>query len=262
MATLRAIFRIARVKSSFLAFLAILLPTYVATGNLARSIERAIPMLFINFCLYIANDLDDMEKDCINHPERPLPQGHLSTSSAAALYFISLAIAFLATSSYIEPQVAWVYYLFTILMVSYRFIVEFLPTTKAFYIAVVVVVPVLIIAPIYPDTPRLYTVAGATFFHFLGREICMNVLDRQGDPPSLFHRLTDKSQAAVAFASMSVSVMLLTTQVQGWRQAVVVGMLAILLAAAGFLWFRRPSAYKQVLSITRIQMLVGIFFLL
>jgi geranylgeranylglycerol-phosphate geranylgeranyltransferase len=261
MGTLRAILRIARIEGSFLAFLAVFLPIYASTGHMAGSVERGIPILFICICAFIANDLDDLEKDRINHPERPLPRGYLSPTFATVLYFVSLGIALLSTSSYVERRTAWVYYLFTIIMISYRFIVEYLPTTKAFYIAVAVVIPVLVIAPVYPDRLRLYTVAGAAFFHVLGREICMNILDRLGDPHSFFHRFTEKSQATVAFASMGVGVILLTIQVKTPGDGFAVALFTILLAIAGFYWFRR-SEHKRAVSITKIQMLVGLYFLI
>jgi 4-hydroxybenzoate polyprenyltransferase len=261
MVTLRAILRIARIEGSLLAFLAVFLPIYARTGDVVGSVEKGIPILFICSCAFIANDLDDQEKDCINHPERPLPSGHLSPTSATVLYFASLGIALLSTSAYVELRTTWVYYLFTIIMISYRFIIEYLPTAKAFYIAVATVIPALIIAPVYPDRHRLYTVAGAAFFHILGREICMNILDRHGDPRSFFHRFTETSQAAVAFASMAIGLMLLTTQVVRPDHMFVMIVFAVLLAVAGFYWFRR-SEFKRAISITKFQMLVGLYFLI
>src|SRR5215212_9524095 len=112
MVTLRSILKIARVEGSFLAFLAVFIPIYASTGQMVGSVERGIPILFICICAFIANDLDDLEKDCINHPERPLPRGYLSPTFASVLYFASLGIALLSTSSYVELRSAWVYYLF------------------------------------------------------------------------------------------------------------------------------------------------------
>jgi 4-hydroxybenzoate polyprenyltransferase len=260
MVTLWSILQIARIEGSFLAFLAVFLPIYASTGQIAGSVKRAIPVLFICICAFIANDLDDLEKDCINHPERPLPRGDLSPTFATVLYFLSLGIALLLTSSYVEPQVAGVYYLFTIIMISYRFIIEYLPTSKALYIAVANVLPVLIIAPVYPDRSRLYAVAGAAFFHVLGREICMNVTDMPGDPHSFFHRFTEKSQAIVAFAIMGVGVIILATQVETLGHGLAVALSTILLAIAGFHWFKR-SEFERFVSITKLQMLVSLYLL-
>lgn len=261
MVTLRAILQIVRIEGSLLAFLLVFLPIYASTGYIADSVGRSIPVLFICICTFVANDLDDVEKDRINHPERPLPRGYLSPTFATILYFISLGIALLLTSSYIEPRTVWVYYVFTIVMISYRFIVEYLPTSKAFYIAVAAVIPALIIAPVYPDKPRLYTVAGAAFFHVLGREMCMNILDMLGDPYSFFHRFTEKSQAIFAFASMGVSVILLMTQIDTIEHGFAVALFTILLVVAGFYWFKR-SEFGRVLTITKIQMLVGLYVLI
>jgi geranylgeranylglycerol-phosphate geranylgeranyltransferase len=260
MVTLRAILQIARIEGSLLAFFAVFLPIYASTGHMAASIERGIPIFFICICAFIANDLDDLEKDRINHPERPLPRGYLSPTFATVLYFVSLGTALLLTSSYVEPRTAWAYYLFTIIMISYRFIIEHLPTSKALYIAIANVVPVLIIAPVYPNRLRLYAVAGAAFFHVLGREICMNVTDMPGDPHSFFHRFTEKSQAIAAFAIMGVGVIILATQVETLGHGLAVALFTILLAIAGFYWFKR-SEFERFVSITKLQMLVGLYLL-
>lgn len=81
MQTLRAILRLTQVDSSMLSFLAIFLPLSVRTKDLGLSFSRAIPLLFTGMCTFIANDLNDIEKDRVNHPERPLPVRHLTPNS-------------------------------------------------------------------------------------------------------------------------------------------------------------------------------------
>jgi len=204
--------------------------------------------------------LDDIEKDRINHPERPLPTGAISATFASVLYFGSLGLALLFTSIDINSGTAWVYYFFAILMISYRFITEYLPTAKALYIAIAAVIPMLIITPIYPHRVRLYIFAGATFFHILGREMSMNVLDRRGDPRSFFHRFTERSQGIVSFASMAVGLTLLTILAGNRKDFIVVAVLAILLAVAVFYWFIR-SERKRAVLVTKLQMLIALALL-
>lgn len=93
--------------SSVLAFLAIFLPLLVRTGNLAQSLGRAIPLLFVYMCAFIANDLDDVEKDRVNHPERSLPAGYVTPAVAAILYFACLALALFSTRHYVTPGLAF-----------------------------------------------------------------------------------------------------------------------------------------------------------
>src|SRR5258708_12507403 len=79
-----------RLDSSVLGFLAIFFPLLVRTNDFTLSFRRAIPLLFICICTFTANDLDDVERDRVNHPDRPLPAGHLNPSFAVVLYFSSL----------------------------------------------------------------------------------------------------------------------------------------------------------------------------
>ena len=119
MQTLRAILRLTRLDSSLLAFLAIFLPFLVRTKNLSISFGKAIPLLFIFVCTFIANDLDDVERDKVNHPDRPLPAGHLTPALATVLYFTSLASALFSTRYYVPPGIAFLYYALISLTISY-----------------------------------------------------------------------------------------------------------------------------------------------
>src|ERR1017187_7491524 len=85
MYTVRAIIQLTRVDSSVMGFLCLFIPVYARTGDVGLSLGRAIPLLFICMCTFIANDLDDFERDRINHPERPLPGHRLSPTHNLAI---------------------------------------------------------------------------------------------------------------------------------------------------------------------------------
>src|SRR5947209_639737 len=137
--------QITRLDSSLLGFLAIFLPFFIRTGDWGLSLCRAIPLLFICICTFIANDLDDAEKDQINHPERPLPARRLTPTFAAILYFIFLGAALFSTQRYVPERIAFWYYALMVLSISYGYIVDCLPGFKALYVATVISVPVLIL---------------------------------------------------------------------------------------------------------------------
>src|SRR5688572_25750894 len=97
------------------------------TQDVGKSFVTATPLLFISMCTFIANDLNDRERDEINHPERPLPSGHVTPAFAATLYFGSLAAALFATRYWVREDIAFWYYLLIALSVSYGHVVDALP---------------------------------------------------------------------------------------------------------------------------------------
>lgn len=260
MRTLRAILRLARIDSSFLAFLAILVPLFVSSGEFLSSLQKAVPMLFISICMYVANDLDDLEKDRMNHPNRPLPAGDLTPTFCAILYFVFLGLALLSTRYYVAPHAALLYYLFIIVVISYRFVVEYIPVAKAIYVAFGTLIPVFIIAAWYPDKLRLYTVAGATFFHILGREICMNILDRPADPVSIMHRFAPTRLASFGFSLNGLGLLLLVNQIRNVGHLVNLLFMTIFLGLSVLFWFKRGK-YRLAITMTKIEMFLGLGFL-
>ena len=89
MLILRAMLRLTRLGTSLIGFVGVFLPLLARTNQVWTSLGRASPLLFTCICTFIANDLDDVERDRVNHPERPLPAGELSRAVAGILYFTS-----------------------------------------------------------------------------------------------------------------------------------------------------------------------------
>ena len=260
MSTVQAILRLVRVDSSALGFLCLFIPIYTRTNNLGLSLGRSIPLLFICMCTFVANDLDDRERDLINHPERPLPARHLTPTVAAVLYFVCLGMALLLTRRFVDQRTAFWYYALVTWSISYGYIVECVPSLKALYVAAAISVPVFIIALSYPSEKRLYTVAVAGFLLALGREVCMDIEDRAGDVVSLMHRIRPGPLAVAAFAAQVVGFALLVMQVRRYLDVLAIVVLALVLAAAGVFWFRlkKQTAANRLM---KLQLLVGLYFL-
>src|SRR5690348_2235674 len=139
-----------------MAFLCLFLPIYARTKSLIISAQRSLPMLFIFMCTFIANDLDDLERDLINHPNRPLPSRHLHTRVAAVLYFFCLGVALFLTKSFVDEHIAFWYYSLMVISISYGYIVEYIPSIKAPYVAAAISIPVCILVVSYSSEKRLY----------------------------------------------------------------------------------------------------------
>jgi geranylgeranylglycerol-phosphate geranylgeranyltransferase len=257
---LRAILRLTRLGTSLLGFAAIFFPLLVRTSDLRMSLGRAIPLLFICLCTFIANDLDDVERDRVNHPERPLPAGQLAPAVAGIMYFTSLFLALFSTKYYVTQGIAFWYYGLIAISISYGYVIECFPSLKAPYVAATSSVPILIIAGWYPDETRLYILAGSVFLVSLGREICMDITDRAGDALSFMHRFRPRPLAIAAFCVEAVGVLLLLFQVRRPRDLAALLSTALLLAIAAVYWFKF-SSYHRASFIMKLQLVVGLYFL-
>lgn len=260
MELLRAVLRLIRLSSSLLGALAIFLALLARTKNSDSSLGKAIPLFFIAVCTFIANDLDDLERDRINHPERPLPARHLTSEFAAILYFVSLALSLFSTRYFVAQDIAFWYYGLMILSISYGYIVDWLPSVKTPYVAAASSVPVLIVATSYPNEPRLLVVAAATFLFTLGREICKDILDRTGDAISYMHRFKPTSLAKVSFSLQLVGLFLLAFEIRKLGDIIALLTMTFLLALSCVYWFKL-ARYRRSTLLMKIQFFAGLYFL-
>lgn len=170
-----ALLQISRIDSAIIGSLGIFVPNYFRTRDASLSLGRAVPVLFICMCAFIANDLDDLERDKVNHPKRPLPTGRLTTTVAAGSYFICLGVSLLTIRHFIDPRTAFWYYALMAMCISYTYVVEWIPLLKAPYVAAAISLPVVIVVGCFPQEKRLYLVATSAFFLGLARELCMDI---------------------------------------------------------------------------------------
>jgi 4-hydroxybenzoate polyprenyltransferase len=217
-------------------------------------------MLFICLCTFIANSLDDLEKDRVNHPTRPLPARQLTPTFAAGLYFISLLSALFSIRHYISERLAFWYYGLTAISISYGYVVDFAPGLKAPYVAATVSVIPLMMAAWYPNESKFYFVAGAVFLFTIGKEICMDIGDRPGDPVSFMHRFKPTRLAILAFSLEAIGLLLLTTQIRKTGDVIDLLAMTCVLALSSFYWFKLAKQ-KQAIVLMKFQFVFGIYFL-
>ena len=261
MAVLRAIFQLIRLETSLLGFLAVLIPLFARSKDLYFSFKKAVPFLFIGVCTFIANDLDDLDRDRINHPNRPLPAGYISPVLAVTLYFVFLGLALISIWCFISPGVDFFYYSAISLAISYGYISEYLPVMKPPYVAVAATVPILIVAASYPSESRLYVLAGSIFLLTLGREMCKDIRDRAGDPVSIMHRFTPIRLGVVAFSLQWLGLFVLVILIHRAADLIDFAAMTLLLALSTVFWFKLKR-YKLPLILMKIQLFVGLYFLL
>jgi geranylgeranylglycerol-phosphate geranylgeranyltransferase len=257
---LRAIFQIIRLDSSLVAFLSVSVPIFTRTNSLEEGIKHGSPLLFISMCTYIINDMADIEKDRTNHPDRPLARGQLNPALAAGLYFFCLGLALFSIRYCIAAgMIAFWYYLLLTAVISYNYVVEFLPALKATYVAAATSIPIQIVIANYPTESDLYLVAGGVFFFTLGKELCMDICDRPGDLPSFMHTLNPNRVASVAACSMICGLTLLLPQVKDACGGLVLLLMTFLLMISMNLWAnRRP---RTAIDLAKVNILLGVYFL-
>jgi len=262
MRLVRATLQLTRPDSSILAFLAVLLPTLTRTRDFSLGLVRAVPLLFVGMCTFIINDLEDIERDKINHPERPLPSGLVEPWFAAVLYYLCLALALTAIRLFItSSRIAFLYYLLLIASISYGYVVEFLPELKPFYVSLVVPIPVLILVAFFPNEPRLYSVAVALGFFNLGRELCMDLRDRLGDKESLLHRMAPQRILWVALALQTVGLGLVSLQIDD-RIGLSVALAMTAALALSYVFWIHYDRTKLTVSLMKLVLFLGLYFLL
>lgn len=257
----QAALRLMRMDASLVIFLSILLPTFSRTGSVARGVTSAAPMLFAAFCTWIANDINDRDRDRINHPNRPLATGAIKADIAAAIFFISLAAALVTTYRFIDASLAFWYYLVIILGLSYGYVVELIPTLKAPYVAAAMTIPTVIVAQTFASDSTLRYVSAGVFCFALGKEACMDLMDRPGDTPSLLHRLSFGTVARACYVILLVGISLLVPCVRTPIDLLYLVAMAALLVSSAVLWFRQRR-HRSAIRLLRVELFLGLYFLL
>jgi 4-hydroxybenzoate polyprenyltransferase len=258
---LRAMLRLTRLGTSLLGFVAVFLPSLVRTHDLWMSFGRAIPLLFACVCTFIANDLDDVEIDRVNHPWRPLPAGHLTPTVAGIMFFTSLFLSILTTKCYVPPSIAFWYYTFIIISISYGYTVKCFPSFKPPHVATAGLVLVLIVTAWYPNETRLYIVASSLFLITVGREICLDIRDRAGDAVNFMHRFNPRVLGFVGFCLEAAGLLLLVIQLRQPQDVAALLGMALMLALAAFYWFKVAN-YRRATLIMKMLFVVGLYFLI
>jgi geranylgeranylglycerol-phosphate geranylgeranyltransferase len=260
--TLSATIKLARPHTTLLAFLTIFAPVFAQTRDATASLTVAAPLLFVSMCTFLLNDLDDVEKDRINHPYRPLPRGEITPTLVVIIYYFCLAVALFSIRFGVKnTRAAFLYYVLLILAVNYSYIVEYLAVIKAPYVAGVSTLPILIVAALYPHRQELYLTSAAFFIFNLGRELCRDVMDRAGDIPSPIHNVDPVRVARSGFSLQAAALLLVVVQVESLRDLAICMTMVILLGAAYIWWFDRQRPFAAT-EMSKVAMYLGLNFLI
>ena len=153
------------------------------------------------------------------------------------------------------------YYALLALVISYGYVVEFLPRVKPAYVALVSSLPILIVARFFPAQREFAWVAGSVSLFVFGREVCMDHLDANRRQRRV------QSQAHVGVGCLAVSLqgtgivsLILAVQVRNLADWSVALSLVVLTLMAAAKWFRGPRP-RTAVRLMKFQMFAALYFL-
>ena len=250
-----------RLGNCLLITLAVFLPLAISSKDLIESLRRASPLFLIGMCTYILNDLDDIESDRVNHPERALPSGIIGESLAACLYFICLGIALLTIRFSLQPSETTLYYLLLVLVINYSYVVDYFPSWKSSYVAATVAIPMFIVVQYLPSGKQYYLIAAAAALFNLGREVCKDIIDIPGDKESVVHRIPPCQLSVFAFALQGIAAFVLVFVVDSPLKILALVAIVTLYLGSVVAWFRWEDQGRAVL-LMKVVLFAGLIFLM
>lgn len=252
--------RLARFDTCAIAFLSLSVPLFYVTGDLLDSIVNSLPVLTISMCGFVINDLHDIDKDIINHPDRPLPSKRLSLFAASLIYFSLLTISLTLVKAYVAPRYVYLYLLFLISLINYNYVVQYVPSIKNLYVAAAGILPILILASLLPPERSYARIIVALFFFLFAREMLMDIEDSEGDEATLAKRIGLAKSRYIAFAAKAMGTIIILPRANTrWGLAI---FLAIIAAdVISFLLWKHQGARAKILFCMKLQLLLGLYFL-
>ncbi|MCW8931799.1 MAG: UbiA family prenyltransferase [Gammaproteobacteria bacterium] len=254
--------KLSRIDTCIILFGTIFVPLYSHGIEIITALKFSIPFITICTCTFILNDINDCEKDKINHPERTLPAQRITVPLAIIFYFISLFLSLILLKVFIPLNFVFLYFIFFILLINYDYFVLVFPYLKNFYVSISSVIPIIILSYISPGDYGYSYVITSFFFFILGREIFMDINDQEGDGKTLIKIIGLERAPYIAIFSQLLGIVVLVFAVKD-----IVDVLSLLLLLFSSLyiyykWFKYIQYRSKLFFFMKIQMLIGISFLL
>jgi geranylgeranylglycerol-phosphate geranylgeranyltransferase len=256
----KVVSQLTRLDTSAIAFLSLVLPLYSSTSNIQYSIIHSLPILTISMSGFVINDLHDIEKDKTNHPNRPLPSKKISPVVACILYFVLLALSLALIKANVEPPYTYIYLLLLIGLINYNYVVAYIPSLKDFYVATIGIFPLFILSSLLPGRGHVPVII-CLFLFLLGREMLMDIEDLDGDGETLVKKIGVAKSTYIAFGVKLVGSLVLSQQINDiWGGVILLTVVASDLLF--FLFWIRSAVRSAVLFCMKLQLLLGIYYLL
>ncbi len=180
--------RLIRIEKSLLSAISVFLPAYLKTNDLGLSLSYSIPVFTIIAVGFIINDVNDIERDQVNNPERVLPQKLVTLNFAVFLYFFLLLITLIVVKVFIPFNHIFSFLLFVTLVTNYNYVVSAFPYLKNLYVVLITGVHLSIMFLLIPFNPYFFV---CTCLNILSQEMLLDLRDLNGDG-STFPKIVGK----------------------------------------------------------------------
>lgn len=255
-----SVLKLSRASTCALAFAIVFLPYYFHTHELWPSVALALPIFSIAMCMFILNDINDVERDLVNHPRRPIPAGSITVGTAAIVYMALFVLSLVLVRVLIQPNVHYIYLLGFLLAINYNTIVDNLPKLKNLYVAFTVLVPVFIVNTAAEAPVISISIAAALFLFVLGREILMDLQDSPGDGSTFAKSIPTTIVSTFAFALQAAAILALGLHVSNPTRLISLTLVLFLFVFVVARW-KVVASRQFLINLMKLQLLAALTFL-
>lgn len=260
-----------RLPSSLLVSVAVFLPAIRAGSSSTEAFFLSLPFFLAVAGGFALNDYTDAERDRIDKPERAIPSGRLSRKSVGRLAAILLLAAGL---SIVLGPAGWMgkaLQMTAILgVICYERIVRRFGWSKAFYTALLCILPLCFDLVVFRFSPVYLTLPLALYSFIVARELLMDILDLKGDGhaglktlPMLLGEKRTFTVGSVLQIFACVALVPIVLFEPKWYNVLAVAVASVAVGILAWLWARSsPSRRRLIIGLLWIPMGLGFTFLL
>ena len=177
------IIKLMRPQSVFLMLLLIYIPIVIETKDYGYGFVQILPFYLLITGEIILNDYQDVEKDKINKPHRPLAKGKISLQLAKYLFNIFISMSLVGAIICYNQSFVRIVFFFAVfgILTSYSVYLKKIALVKTFITALTTVICLCFVFSYYElKVVRVYYSVVA-FFYISSRELLMDIRDYAGD---------------------------------------------------------------------------------
>ena len=197
--------KLIRFEKCFLSAFSVFLPAWINTKDIKLSLAYSIPIFTIVASGFILNDINDIERDFVNNPDRVLPQKSITANFAIGLYYFLLLMTLVIIKFFMPLSYVFVFMLYLVLIINYNYLVNSFPYLKNLYVLIVAGVHLSIIFLLVPLNLFFF---GSILLNILSQEILLDLRDLKGDG-NTFPKIVGKQVTVRLFVLLQILQMLL-----------------------------------------------------
>lgn len=247
-----SIARLIRFEKCFLSAFSVFLPALLNTNDLNLSLGYSIPILTILASGFIINDINDIDRDNVNNPDRVLPQKSISIDFAVFLYFFLLLLTLVTIKFSIPFRHVFVFMLYLILIINYNYLVNSFPYFKNLYVVIVAGIHLFIVFLLVPFNPYF---SGCIILNILSQEMLLDLRDVKGDGKT-FPKIVGKKILLRVVLLIQIAQLLLL--VAYWKFSILhlcLILFVISMQVLGYLFWRQKK-YVYTINTLKTQMII------